>query len=191
MKTRIEKIIEASFQRIKEAYNGNSNGGIIFPNYTHGKKAGEIRVSEQELKCAFIEELREKEPNWFYSVETPTDKKYRFKEKENICVNEKIGQSAQFDLTIYNENRTLVAQIEFKAHASTTPYQYEKDFLKLAKDNKDEKVHKYFIQIFHRFDGGSEKGVGSKLAKCKEKIEGAANVHYRYCILDCSGKIRW
>ena len=191
MKTRIEKIIEASFQRIKEAYNGNSNGGIIFPNYTHGKKAGKIRVSEQELKCAFIEELREKEPNWFYSVETPTDKKYRFKEKENICVNEAIGQSAQFDLTIYNENHALVAQMEFKAHASTTLDQYEKDFLKLAKDNKDEKVHKYFIQIFHRIDGRGEKSVDSKLAACKEKIEGVANVHYRYCILDGSGKIRW
>ena len=191
MKARIEKIIEASFQRIKEAYNGNSNGGIIFPNYTHGKKAGEIRVSEQELKSAFIEELREKEPNWFYSVETPTDKKYRFKEKENLCVNEEIGQSAQFDLTIYNENHILVAQIEFKAHVSTKLDQYEKDFLKLAKDNNDEKVHKYFIQIFHHFDGGSETRVCSKLAACKEKIEGIANVHYRYCILDGSGKISW
>ena len=170
MKARIEKIIEASFQRIKEAYNGNSNGGIIFPNYTHGKKAGEIRVSEQELKSAFIEEFREKEPNWFYSVETPTDKKYRFKEKENLCVNEEIGQSAQFDLTIYNENHTLVAQIEFKAHVSTKLDQYEKDFLKLAKDNNDEKVYKYFIQIFHHFAEGSEKSDGSKLATCKEKI---------------------
>ena len=191
MKARIEKIIEASFQRIKEAHNGNSNGGIIFPNYTHGKKAGEITVSEQELKCAFIEELREKEPNWFYSVETPTDKKYRFKEKENICVNEAIGQSAQFDLTIYNENHALVAQIEFKAHASTTLAQYEKDFLTLAEVNKYEKVYKYFIQIFHHFGGVSEKSVDSKLAACKEKIEGVANVHYRYCILDGSGKIGW
>ena len=187
----IEEIAKNAFAYLYDAYHGETKGGVIFPNYTHGKNAGEIRVSEQELKCAFIEELRKEKPGWFYAVETPTERKYRFKEKDNICVNEEIGQSAQFDLTIYDENRKLLAQIEFKAHARTTVDQYEKDFLKLAQDCQDESVSRYFIQLFHKFDGTSEKRVCSKLSDCKKRVEGIANVHYKYCILDGSGKISW
>ncbi len=176
MKVRIEKIVEASFLRIKEAYNGNSNGGIIFPNYTHSKKAGEIRVSEQELKCAFIEELREKEPDWYYSVETPTDKKYLFKEEPCIIPEEEQGgQSAQFDLTIYADSKgeKVLAHIEFKAH-NPDIHEMKKDFLKLAEDKTvDTGIERVFIHLFKSFCQKTYNSIKGKLEECNTN-----NVHY-------------
>lgn len=172
-KEQIEKIITQSFEKLQQAHNNPNGGGLIFPYYSSAQEPkNRIRVSEQELRCAFIETMRNLHPDWYYSVETPTRLKYRFKDKNNICI-DKNGESARFDLTIYEDCRgeKVIAHIEFKAHGGTKKYDYEKDFLKLAYDIDDVCILKYFIQLFQSYSKKTEDSVTSKLKYCKEKID--------------------
>ena len=74
MKEKIEKIANVAFERLLKVYESKTEGGIIFPKYTHGQNKGKLRVSEQEMRFAFVEEMCKKHPDWYYSVETPTEK---------------------------------------------------------------------------------------------------------------------
>lgn len=94
------------------------NKKIIFP-----KKGDNKRVSEQEARFLFIQELESK--GIYYSIETPTTYRYKFNEKA------KKESSARIDLCIYKLingiifNRDLL--IEFKANTKDCI----KDFIKL------------------------------------------------------------
>ena len=115
LRTLIDEIIDNTFKVIKEVYvhqNENENkpnkkssnvgSRIIFPMYC----SGETRISEQELRFIFVEQFNayikdhKDLNNLYYSVETPTEKKYIFsKDKGGPKVDNK-GVSARTDLTI-------------------------------------------------------------------------------------------
>ena len=82
---------------------------LLFPRY-RGKKEGEkgkLRVSEQGARFAFVEALCTA-GQFRYSVETPTDKTYKFTGKHE--------ESAQTDLTLYDLDTTSrLCNVEFKA----------------------------------------------------------------------------
>ena len=97
-KNELENVIEQSF---KELRSGSTGTRLVFPKYSGGTKK---RVSEQELRFVFVELLQPllKKYDYYYSVETPTEDKYKFSNKgtyDKPTASED-GQSASFDLTI-------------------------------------------------------------------------------------------
>ena len=172
MKNKIEEIAYVAFERLLKAYESKTEGGIIFPKYTHGQNKGKLRVSEQEMRFAFVEEMRRECPDWYYSVETPTDKKYLFKGEPCIVPEEEEGgQSAQFDLTIYKDKRgkEVLAHIEFKAK-NPSPHEYKKDFLKLSEDTTDPNTARVFIHLLKSCGDGTVNNLrDKKLKDCKKE----------------------
>lgn len=197
LKTLIDKIIDNTFKVIKEVYvsqnenkpnkkSSNVGSRILFPKYS----SGDTRISEQELRFIFVEQFyayinndenKEKSPeliNLYYSVETPTEKKYIFsKDKGGPKVDNK-GVSARTDLTIYEKEGdkfTKKALIEFKA-LNPVIENYEKDFCKL----KEEKPSlKYFIQIIKNRDKGTIDSIADKI---KNKNKNNNIVYKCYCL---------
>lgn len=171
----LENAIKETFVILREIYKGSSsNTRLIFPTYKHCKDTENPlkRVSEQEFRFVFIEQIREvlTDNDLYYSIETPTEKKYRFskdKKPQQPEVDDENGQSAAFDLTIKTSKGENVAIIEFKAH-SADKHEIAKDFCKLL--NKEEKAdHRYFINLFEKIDSGTYDTLLSKMSKDNNK----------------------
>jgi hypothetical protein len=168
-----EEMIIASLSELANIANENDKeksfkdqtSRLIFPQYRCGNHTNKKRISEQEARLLFIREL-DKEKDVFYSIETPTTKSYKFSDKEDKKYEPKIvsveegGQSASFDLTIYNAQFKRVHFLEFKNGNVNT---YKKDFLKLLCD--EENKENYFVNIIERDD--LEKGRTLKSIKDK------------------------
>ena len=167
----IEEIADETFKRL----SGNNpttptDGGIIFPKYRNNK----VRVSEQEMRFAFVEELRRLYPEWYYSIETPTIRKYNFQGEEPKVIEngQKGGRSAQFDLTIYKDKKgkEVLAHIEFKAKNPSDPHKYKKDFLKLSEDTTGPNTARVFIHLLESCDDDTVKNLrDEKLKDCKKE----------------------
>lgn len=185
----INDIIKKSFEIIKHVYKFQKESinnqkslpeiesRILFPKYStihkdEGKGRDRIRISEQELRFIFVEQLNKvaKKYDLYYSVETPTQKKYVFsKDKGGPKVDENNGVSARTDLVIYkidNDNFRRVALIEFKA-LNPVETNYQKDFCKLEHEECD---LKYFIQIIKNSDADTIDNIKKKIANKKSDI---------------------
>ena len=164
----IEKIIENTFYEIERVYKyqKESNAAqspqkidsrIIFPKNSNG----EDRISEQELRFIFVEQLeyylsKNNISNICYSLETPTKKKYVFPKEGSPRVagkddeKNKKGVSARTDVAIYQKEEgkfKKVALIEFKA-LNPVKESYEKDFCKLNNEGESEGILKYFTHLY-------------------------------------------
>lgn len=183
LKENVEIIIEQTLGLLKEVYNNNredkavkndysnkinlQGSRLVFPKYSNKE---EVRVSEQELRFAFVETFNhycnEKKINLFYSVETPTMDNYSgFAIKNPGC--DKNGRSAMFDLVIYDEYLKRRCLIEFKAK-NADEKDHKKDFIKLNNPNeggKDE-VLRYFIEILQSSNDGTYKSLNKKINAC-------------------------
>lgn len=144
----IEELIEKSFNDlIKAITTDGTSSQLIFPCYRDGNE----RRSEQELRQIFLRNVEE-DKTYFYSVETPTEYGYRFKDSKNLEVdkNHKKGkhQAARFDVSLYTENKieSLASCIEFKHRNSKSIC---KDLLKLAKEVELTKEKKNFFVHYH------------------------------------------
>lgn len=203
----IEEIIKDTFNVIKKVYKYQRESNavqslqkigsrIIFPKYSNknkekGKSGNkEDRISEQELRFIFVEQLnyylsKNNISNIYYSVETPTENKYVFSEEGSPRVadddkNNKKGVSARTDLVIYKKDKDKfkkVALIEFKA-LNPVKKSYEKDFCKLNNEGEGEGILKYFIQIVKNHDDGTIKSIKDKIKSKK------GDVIYKCCCLD-------
>jgi hypothetical protein len=89
VKKHVQDILKETFKILKEKYKAQKNtesnidegSRIIFPtNYTDKNS---LRISEQELRFVFVEQLNKilAKNNWYYSVETPTKWYYKFGDK--------------------------------------------------------------------------------------------------------------
>lgn len=184
LKEHIEKIIRATFGRLNEVYEHQEgsavnaslkkkNTRLIFPKYGQHRN-NETRVSEQELRFAFVETFNKycdsNHLNLFYSVETPTNAKYVFKDKEKpIAVNpgDTGGVSAAFDLVIHDSSLKRVALIEFKA-LNSSEFEHQKDYAKLSNyDEGGEDVLRYFIELVKNSDNGTYESIRGKINKCE------------------------
>ena len=167
LKKTIDNIITKTFTRLENVYlkhkerfsdtlplsPSENESRLVFPAYYYDesgeKKVKGTRISEQELRFAFVEEFnyycRENKINLYYSVETPTKNTYSDFSSDPKMNPE--GRSAEFDLVIYDENLHRVCLIEFKANNADW-VDHKKDFLKLDNEEKDkEDVLRYFIEI--------------------------------------------
>lgn len=179
-----EKVLERLSYMDYERKNNESDGlelnkQLIFPI----KNCGNDRISEQELRFLFVEEFKIKHPELYYSIETPTQKKYKFGEKfENIKVSkdsdDKKGQSALLDMCVFekgkkNKEYNRVLNIEFK-HQNAAKKNIAKDILKLM----HEKQNGVFIHLLKNTDSGTlcnsndrGNGVFNKYKESFEKFE--------------------
>ena len=159
----IESILDETFKVIDVIFSNNredisfhpcKESRLVFPRYSLKHKddmerKAKTRVSEQELRFAFVEQFNkicEKE-NWpyYYSVETPTDKRYVFSQEIEPQIAEKNkGVSGQFDLVVYNDKGERICCIEFKAGMSPVK-EFAKDFLKQNKDGSN--YDAYFVHL--------------------------------------------
>mgnify|MGYP003533783550 FL=1 len=178
VKNHIDVIITKTFNTISEVYRtqmenqkigtyNNNSSRIIFPLKRESKdKKEEFRISEQELRFVFVEEFNKYcSKNWdaYYSVETPTSKRYDFSNKEMPCkVDYPNGQSAMVDFSIFlkeQDKLTRVALIEFKA-LNPDKQSYMKDYVKLL--NEDQKFV-YFIMIVKSANDRTIKSIAEKI----------------------------
>ena len=178
VKKHIDVIIKNTFNTISEVYRtqmenqkigtyNNNSSRIIFPLKRESKdKKEEFRISEQELRFVFVEEFNKycsKKWDAYYSVETPTCKRYDFSNKEMPCkVDYPNGQSAMVDFSIFlkeQDKLTRVALIEFKA-LNPDKQSYMKDYVKLL--NEDQKFV-YFIMIVKSANDRTIKSIAEKI----------------------------
>ena len=178
VKKHIDVIIKKTFNTISVVYRtqmenqkigtyNNKSSRIIFPLKRESKdKKEEFRISEQELRFVFVEEFNKYcSKNWdaYYSVETPTSKRYDFSNKEKPCkVDYPKGQSAMVDFSIFlkeQDKLTRVALIEFKA-LNPDKQSYMKDYVKLL--NEDQKFV-YFIMIVKSANNRTIKSIADKI----------------------------
>jgi hypothetical protein len=123
-----------------EKAGGTSCEQLIFPQIVQAKGTKlKDRISEQELRLLFIEEFKKANNDFFYSIETPTQKKYKFGKKYKDIKIDKNGQSASLDMCVFKRNSSnyeRILNIEFK-HKSTGIKNIAKDILKLLSEEQD------------------------------------------------------
>jgi len=160
----IEKIIKETFDVIDNIYKTNQESlegkfvckesRLVFPKY---RKNESIRLSEQELRFLFIERFNDycskNDLNLFYSIETPSEEPYDFGATPKKHCKDPEGESAQFDMVIFNESKERICLIEFKNNSNDAG-EHEKDFLKLSVEGGANKLC-YFISIAESSDSGT------------------------------------
>ncbi|EDM44956.1 hypothetical protein SCB49_02509 [unidentified eubacterium SCB49] len=133
------------------------NRQLIFPLKIQGKELNQVdRISEQELRQLFIEEFKTTHLDLFYSIETPTQEKYKFGEVYNDIKVSKKGQSALLDMCVFNrekEEYNRILNIEFK-HQNAALKNIAKDVLKLMR----EKQNGAFILLLNNTQKGNARG---------------------------------
>jgi hypothetical protein len=164
----VEEIIKAS---LKELLNigsevkgaGKSTSKLIFPQYRKEEdKDAKHRVSEQEARFLFVRELEKESNEYYYSVEAPTTKKYRFSGQENPKIDPTGGQSGSFDVCLYEKQDGVFERkyfIEFKA-LNPDKDSISKDFLKLICD--EDGLTNYFVHILEKSDSGTWPNIKGK-----------------------------
>jgi len=151
-------ILNETFRALDSAYRRKPMTKLIFPTYSNGDA---LRISEQELRFAFIDKLTEREWPVYYSVETPTIKKYRFspdnsgREVPRVQQPEDIAEgirtlSAQFDTVIHSEDGKRMCLLEFKGALRD----FEKDFLKLNTE-RGEDCPGFFVELLNSENKGT------------------------------------
>lgn len=178
IKERIVEILSNTFKVIDKCYEHNDEASkkadfekagsrLIFPCYSKTYRKGMRRISEQELRFVFIEQFTQycEEKNWdaYYSVETPTEWKYKFSGEEfPHKTDDGSGQSAMIDVCIHNNSGERICLIEFKA-GNPDEFCYLKDFVKL----NEEQGLCFFIQLLEKQGGRTQDSI---LTKIKEGI---------------------
>lgn len=179
-KDHIEAIIEQTFESLELVYVTNQENSqikptprvsrIMFPKYSKQYRNGETRLSEQELRFLFVEQFNKycnaNSLDWLYSVETPTEYKYKFSDngeknkKPRKAEEGEKGQSAMVDFVIHDENKKRIALIEFKALNPDTLC-FKKDFAKL---NAEPVENTYFIMYVKSHDNGTIDSLKTKVS---------------------------
>ncbi|MDR0834706.1 MAG: hypothetical protein LBN93_11090 [Candidatus Symbiothrix sp.] len=167
-KHNVEKLIQTSLEELRQIDNegtpSQSNSRLIFPV----KGNHETRISEQEARFLFVKQI-ENQPDFYYSVETPTSERYRFTGVPEPRIDPK-GKSGSIDVCLYErvsdqyERKHL---IEFKAH-NVDVDDFKKDFLKLKYENNGKTLTNYFVHILKTFDAGTIDSLKKKYQKAFE-----------------------
>jgi hypothetical protein len=145
------QLVTNSLRELIGVWNCKSDSKLIFPPY---RETEERRVSEQEARFLFVKQL-EKQKEFYYSVETPTSKKYRFGENPEHPRISDNGRSGSMDVSLYKTKAGKpVSHIEFKAHNVKT-HGFLKDFVKLRYENDGSKLTNYFVHIIKTYDKGT------------------------------------
>ncbi len=125
---------------------------LVVPSYADGR----IRISEQEARFLFASAI-EKTGRYFYTIETPTKEKYRFKPRtqaQNTCI------SARSDMSIWKWDKQFIqlANIELKAH-NVQKAAVGKDIEKLIREN----ITGNWFHLLRNTDSGTFRSLFEKL----------------------------
>lgn len=130
---------------------------LIFPRYERSdEKPEKIRISEQEARFVFCQEIDAYYKEIFYSIETPTENKYSFSSGPDNDKKFEVGrgQSAMSDVSLFekeeNGKMKQVIDIEFKAH-NVDRSNISKDLLKLICENHNG----LFFHLLESADSGT------------------------------------
>lgn len=183
-KKHIKAVIEKTLSKLNSLYHrdggGLENTRLIFPRYWVTKEGerveAELRVSEQELRFMFVEELNKycdahREWEVYYSVETPTSNSYQFTGEGQ--------QSGCIDLCIHGKDFKRIALIEFKA-LNPSENAHAKDAFKLKHEIEGEL--RYFIEIVKSHDSKTDESIVEKLK---------AKKGYKAHTMDCSHPVSY
>ncbi|MBQ3251543.1 MAG: hypothetical protein IJB05_10430 [Bacteroidales bacterium] len=183
-KKHIMAVIEKTLSKLNSLYHrdggGLENTRLIFPRYWVTKEGerveGELRVSEQELRFMFVEELNKycdahREWEVYYSVETPTSNSYQLTGEGQ--------QSGCIDLCIHGKDFKRIALIEFKA-LNPSEHAHAKDAFKLKHEIEGEL--RYFIEIVKSHDSKTDESIVEKLK---------AKKGYKAHTMDCSHPVSY
>jgi hypothetical protein len=124
---------------------------LIFPQYYVGEHKNTERISEQEARFLFVKQLETTNNVYYYSVEAPTKKAYKFSDNgvkyDDYPIIDENGQSASIDVCLYEKNTNIFQRTHLIEFKSGNPGQeaYSKDFLKLLCDENG--LTNYFIHI--------------------------------------------
>ena len=184
----VERVIYSTLTYLKNVYTATLNEqyddgmSLIFPK----DKVGNVRVSEQELRFAFVKEFekycRDEAERYYYTVETPTISPYHFSENgKSIKPEIGNGRAGQFDMVIHNSNCNKICIIEFKSD-NVVEEKLEPSLLKIANpDEGGNEVERFFIHIVENSDSGTTESIENKLAKLSKGENWKTIVHY-YCL---------
>jgi len=131
---------------------------LVFPKYQAGRE--KVRISEQEARQTLCSIIAADKREIYYSVETPTVKKYRFGGPTPRL--DPSGQSARTDVSLFtlqNQELLQAVNVEFKAH-HVVPSHISKDFLKLL----CEPVPGVFFHAFEATNRGTLPALSDKYA---------------------------
>ena len=198
----INEIIDQTFDRLEFVYQYHresrdftgiikfekGKSRLVFPMYgEHHTPSFETRISEQELRFAFVEVFNEYCKNnkldLFYSVETPTKGRYsNFKSNPH---EDNKGRSAEFDLVIFNEKLERVCLIEFKAK-NADDLDHKKDFVKLdSLTEGSDNIPRFFVEVIQSYTEGEGKTTINSL---KEKIGQSVDKRFIFRCYALEGK---
>lgn len=155
---------------------------LVVPSYADGG----IRISEQEARFLFASAI-EKTGRYFYTIETPTKEKYRFKPRtqdKNTFI------SARSDMSIWKWDKQfiLMANIELKAH-NVQKAHVGKDIEKLIREN----ITGNWFHLLRNADRGTFRSLFEKLTESfmqnaryvKEIPEGKRHrILFFFCVKD-------
>ena len=168
MKEKIENVIDKTFEDIREIYKLQKTGEgyptscLRFPHKYNHQKKGELRISEQELRCLFIEKLQNE--GLYYNIEAPTMDNYRFENAEGG------KRSGNFDLVIRDETgKERYALIEFKG-LNPDEKCYAKDYWKLQ-NRQEQGVLRYFLQVVKSAKEDTYQNIANKKASIKKFVK--------------------
>lgn len=185
-----------------ERKGGTSKERIIFPNKIPSEAKNKVitekellkytRISEQELRFLFVEQfIKDTSNEFFYSVETPTEKKYRFgKTNNDIPAVDDTGRSASIDMCVFKRDSTnykRILNIEFK-HQNAALKNIVKDVLKLIYS----KQNGAFIILLRNTNRGSLKSIFEKISNSfsdhKDNWKGEKDKFIHFIILSLEEK---
>ena len=165
MKEKIENVIDKTFEDIREIYKlqtteeGIPESKLRFPYKYKNHEQGELRISEQELRCLFIEKLQNE--GLYYNIEAPTMDVYRFENAEG----EK--RSGNFDLVICDATgKKRYALIEFKG-LNPDEKCYAKDYWKLQNSQEQGEL-RYFLQVVKSANDNTYENIAKKKDSIQE-----------------------
>ncbi len=168
MEEKIKTVIKETFDdiiaifRLQSGKNGCPKSKLRFPYKYKDGEGCELRISEQELRCLFIEKL--KEHDLYYNIEAPTIGDYRFDSKDGKM------RSGNFDLVICDETgKKRFALIEFKGLNPDTKC-YAKDYWKL-RDNREQGELRYFLQVVKNANDKTYKNITKKIASIDSFVQ--------------------
>ena len=136
---------------------------LLFPEPEEKK----LRVSEQEARFAFVEALC-RARQFRYSVETPTDKRYKFKGEK--------ATSAQTDLTVYDLERCRLCNVEFKAGGISARAQSKEPIFKDVQKLLREPVWGLW---FHLLESANSTNIRKLLEVIREQIRKVREGEYK------------